>query len=684
FMFDKSLVGKLFKFFAIILIIIFISSVLITTLIDINQYKNEISQWVKEETGLSLEINGELYLGILSGIKFKADDITISYHNNTIAQIDSIALGTTLTSLYRNKPEITSLSINIQKLNLIRDKKKQYNFLVPLNNNLNEIEAKNNSSSIDKFFLNELSIKNIDLSIESFQFQDKLNSLSIKLESLQTSLSILPIIDHHELVIDDPRILVDYSYAGELTLKKAWFNRYQLADLSLSFNEKKGIFTAEELVFHLSQTESDQVINKLDLSSKGKLTLAVSHHLPKDRSEPVWSQLDLIKLQKFDFNVSDFKLSHKEFQVDIKKSHLLLGEHLLFENKQFSWHELKLKSLDFSSDGIDFTHQVKNKYHFGQSVLHLENIPIMYQSKALDPLSSIFLKKMAKNSLLQLTIDRLENNKQGIKNIKVTLRGKDKKINLSNLSFNAVDSKIIANGELSLQKKIPQWAFNVDSEQLNLKPITSLLGLESDVEGYISIKNNFAGSLENSDFKVNQGRVYAKGRNISISGFDINKVLNDFESSQSVGLLDVGAVVLLGPAGIALTKGKDYTALASSLGHKGKSQIRQLTSDISFSKDVASMDDVSFTTDNHHLVIKGQINLRDETFMQFQVATVDQYGCPIYKESVTGSLHSPTTKKVNILVKGIVNPIKSVTSKLTSKIIPKCEEPFYNGSLKLD
>ena len=676
----NKLLKKLLKYLLTLIILFFLLSVLIVALVDINQYKNEISQFVKDETGLSVEINGELYLNVLSGIKVKASDIKISHNTILIAHIDHLILETTRASLYKEKPAISSLELVIKKLDLTRDKKGQYQFLAKQGMNKNE---KIDPSELSQYRLENLSIKNVQLSIGQFLYQDKSNALSIKLESLKASLSNLRIIDHYELVLDDPRVLVNYSYSGNLSAKKASANQYETSDLSLALDAQKGNFIVTQLMLRFIQYNRGKNVKKLDFSGKGKLRLFIHYAAPKGFSEPLWSQPESIKMAQIDFNLPDFLLSEKQYQLELKKSHLVMDELAVFENSQFSLKNLLLKSLAFNSDQIDVSPHAKDKYHLKKVVLQINNLPVMDNNKLFDPLSHQFLTKFSQHGEINLSINSVvEKEQYGITNVNINLQGKDKKISLSRLSFNAIDSKINAEGELSLQKKTPSWALKVHSDKLNLKPISELLNTPTETEGYISINSELSGTMENSDFKFNDGRVHVKGTNIIMHGIELDKVLNDFERSQRISLLDVGTVALLGPAGIALSKGNDYTTLMTGLGKGGKSTIAQLNSDISFSNGISSMDDVSFITGRHQLVIKGKINMQDETFMDFQAATVDKYGCPIYKEKVKGSLTSPTIEKVNILVHGIVNPVKSIQSKLTGPIKSHCKKPFYNGVLK--
>ncbi len=143
-----------------------------TVLVDINQYKDEIAQLVEDYAGLKLEINGDMKLSIVSGIKFKAKDIRLLHDKLLIADIDSLSLGVSLDSLYIAKPEITSVELHVKTLNLSRDKKGDYNFLPLLKSSqkskqsVTETNTDADDSSSNLLSLNYLFLNDIQLSID--------------------------------------------------------------------------------------------------------------------------------------------------------------------------------------------------------------------------------------------------------------------------------------------------------------------------------------------------------------------------------------------------------------------------------------------------------------------------------------------------------------------------------------
>ena len=685
---------SILKITMFLMIVFFTISVLVALLVDINHYKKEIVQIVEQETGLKLEINGDMKLTIFSGFKFNVNDVKLSLGEELIADIDSLYLGLKLYSIYQGEPVISSIKLRVKTLRFSRDKKGQFNFL-PLYNATasnktisnktisNKTEHKKNVQDTDNLSLNYLAIKNISLSIEKFQYLDDLESVSVKLNQVQASLSLLPIIDHYELVIDDPRVLVNYNYSGELNIKQAFINQYQIANLSLLFKDKKGDFIAQKLAFNFVQEGTEHASPPLVFDATGKLSFKLFYQTPEGASEPLWTRPDIIKVGSFDFNLPKLRFSEKSYQFETEKAHIVFEEVAIFEAGKYKLDNFFIKTLALNGKKINIKLQDEDQYHLKNYVLQMTELPVIHKGKILDIKSDLFLQKFAQKGSIKFSSDSLRQKAEGINAINLSLTGKDNKISLSKLSFLAMESAFNAEGHLLLNKtalkSLSNWQFNVRSEKLNLKPLADLLNLPSHAEGYISFDTHLSGDYQNSTFNLNSGLINTKANNILLRGIDIDKVLESFQSSQSVGLLDVGAIALLGPAGMLVTKGNDYNNLVKSLESKGNSKIKQLNSEISFSDSIATFKDVAFATEKYRLAAKGQIDVAKKIFINFEVATIDKPGCVIYKEQVTGSLESPAVKKVNILVKGVVNPIGSLVSKVTKPLNMNCKEPFYTG-----
>ncbi|MCU7938988.1 MAG: AsmA family protein [gamma proteobacterium symbiont of Bathyaustriella thionipta] len=687
----KKLLKALIKIASVLIIIFVMISIGVALFVDINQYKTEITQLVEKETGLKLEIKGELRLSVFSGIKFNANDLKLWSDKELIADVESVSLGLTAYSLYLGKLEITSVDLSVRTLKISRDKKGQFNFLPLYNSTLADSSPKKSiANQTQEFSLNSLAIKNIQLSIEQFQYLDDLSSVSIKLTTSQASLSLLPVIDHHELVNDDPRVLVAYTYDGELAIKKALINQYQISNLALHFSDQKGDFIADQLSFGFLEEGMNHAPPPVMFDAQGKLIFKLRYHIPEGVSEPVWAQPELVKIGQFDFNLPQFKLSDKHYQIETEHTHLVFDEMSIFDAKQYLLNELLIKSLTADSRKVVIApaNNSENiaKYDFKQVHLALNNVPVIHQGKPLDVLSDVFLKKFANNAEIKLTSDTLQYKSQGVDNLNVALKGNVDKIDFLMSSSNVMNSSATAEGYLKVspatQKESPQWQFKVLSDKLHLATFSELTNSAIKIEGISSIDTRFSGTYNDSKFHITNARVNTRADNVLLKGINLNKLLDDFQNSQRVGLLDVGAVVLMGPTGMLLTKGNDYNNLVKSLASKGNSKINQLSLNMSLSNNIVTMNDVAFSTQKHRIAAKGKINKDKQTFNNFTVATIDQQGCPIYAEAVQGTLSKPKIKKVNVVVSGIVNPISSLVKKVSKQLNIQCSEVFYNGVVK--
>jgi hypothetical protein len=708
----KALLKNILIFILSFIFLFFLVLILVAFLVDINQYKNEIEQLVEDETSLKLEINGPIRLSFFSGIKFSTSDVTLSHDNNLIADIDSLRFGVSFTdislaSFLRGKPKITSAELRIKTLNLSRDKDGFYNFLPLLENsiliNIEELNKDNkDNTELNDLLISHFFIEDIKLSINHLNYLDDLEALSIKLKKIKASLSLLPVIDHNELVINDPQIITKYTYSGNLSIKQALLNQYQIANLSLMFKEQQGEFSAEEVKFSFIQEGKDHALPPLVFDAYGQVSFSFVYTDSGTNSELLWTQPQSIKLGKFDFNLPELKVSNEQVELETKSAHLKFENVYIFKNSQYAMSELLIKSLLFESNEIDLiwkkagkdkSNWNKEEYHFKKFLLQTENLPILSKGKPFDVTSEAFLKQFAQKGRIEFSSESLSDKTIGLNNIKFVLQGNNNEINLkmfsfntpSSSSFNDEHSQVTGKALIRLSKEpalLPQWEFSLHSKKVNLESIVELMNLENKIQGYAFVDSQLSGFIENSNYKILSGRIHAKASDLLINHMDVDKILEDLQSSQSVGLLDIGAVGLLGPAGILVTKGNDYRNLSNSFANKGNSKIKQFNSDISYANDIATLNDVAFATQKYRLAAKGKINLQEQTFLQFFISTVDENGCSIYEEEIKGRLSAPSVKKINVLLGGVINPINSVVSKTKDTLNLHCKTPFYNGIVK--
>ena len=89
--------------------------------------------------------------------------------------------------------------------------------------------------------------------------------------------------------------------------------------------------------------------------------------------------------------------------------------------------------------------------------------------------------------------------------------------------------------------------------------------------------------------------ISGEGRDLIFYGLDLDNVLKKLERSQNFTLVDVGAVLLTGPVGLAVTKGSDLAVLIAT-NPGDSSEIPRLVSNWNIEDGKIYLDDVAFRT----------------------------------------------------------------------------------------
>ncbi len=675
------------KILAAILLLFILVAIMVPVFIDVNNYKDDISSLVKEYSGLTLDIQGDINFSVLTGVKFSVADVKLSNADKLIADIKSLTLKVSPASFYSREIIFHSVDVNARSLNIMIDKKGHYNFITSTDSQ--NIDRENNKiETEEKLSINKMAIKNIQLHIDKLKYRNRKNGDFIVLKQAEAKLSLLSVIDNYQLVIDKPAVLVDYALDGKLVIKDALLKQYQLKDLVLDFTDNNGMFSTDTFSFNFMQQYPVEAKNKtqpskkkmLHFSANGELKLQLVYQ-QSSTGALFWSKPDFVRIELPVLDLSNLQFQNEAYALNAEILHLTLSPQKLYEKGRSKLDDLTIQSIQLNADEIKMSMSDQKNYSFLSIDTKLKKFPVFKKGNYLEPFSKNFLTRFAQQGEFSLKSGRLFRGKFGLEDFDLLIQGKQQDIVLSKLSLHTMDSVLNSKGKIFWNKKKIRWQINLNSQKLNVKPITKLFYKDHILDGYVSINNDLSGTIIKDNFQILEGKLLLTGNNLHLSGFDLNKVLEDFQNSQSIGLVDVGAVVLLGSAGMLVSKGNDYRNLIDSVSNKGNSKIRVLHSEISFANGIATMDDVALSTDKYRLAITGKIDIINNEFVDFHVATVDKQGCPVYEEQVRGNLSSPEVKKVNVLVSSVLNPIQSVLSKVTKAVNIHCEKPFYSGSV---
>ncbi len=233
------------------------------------------------------------------------------------------------------------------------------------------------------------------------------------------------------------------------------------------------------------------------------------------------------------------------------------------------------------------------------------------------------------------------------------------------------------NFSYNTQFSIPRFSLNSEIRQLKLQRIFMFLKQDTLMSGPVDLRLNV--EMSGNSFKEMvsslDGDLAVESRNLRLYGTELDPLIKKFKRSQTFNLVDVGALVLTGPIGIAVTKGSDYTRLL--LGNNGEyTNIPHLNSDWEFEDGRITMKDVAFATENNRIAAHGIYDFKTDS-INTRIALIDKDGCIVASQDVEGTILNPELSGMNI-IQTILAPVKNLLDDAT---FSKCD-PFYNGKVK--
>ena len=171
------------------------------------------------------------------------------------------------------------------------------------------------------------------------------------------------------------------------------------------------------------------------------------------------------------------------------------------------------------------------------------------------------------------------------------------------------------------------------------------------------------------------GTINFEGNNLLLSGLDVDELLKKIERSQNFTLIDVGAVLLTGPVGLAVTKGADVAILITT-GTGKATHIQRFVSDWEIKNGLVMTKDVALSTNKNRLAAKGLINLSDET-LDIIFGVLKEDGSLRFSQEIYGKIDDPELRKIDVL-----STVFSPVTNLFNSVLQIKGDVFYDGSVK--
>jgi AsmA protein len=234
-----------------------------------------------------------------------------------------------------------------------------------------------------------------------------------------------------------------------------------------------------------------------------------------------------------------------------------------------------------------------------------------------------------------------------------------------------------ANITVSPFAKTPSYKIVYNDVSFRAEKMLSAFNEDKVIYGPLKLSFNISSTGSEWDSIVSNmnGTIKLSGDNLLLNGFDADEIINDFKRSQNFNFVDLGAVLLAGPVGIAVTKGSDFARIL--VFNSGKStKINELVSNWTVSNGIFEIQDAAFITNTNRIALTGFIGFSNQN-LDLTLALLDRNGCSIFSQQVYGSLDSPTLGKVKV-VGTVLAPVTNLVDDVTGK---DCVV-FYSGSVK--
>ncbi|MGM0768497.1 MAG: AsmA family protein [Pseudomonadota bacterium] len=228
-----------------------------------------------------------------------------------------------------------------------------------------------------------------------------------------------------------------------------------------------------------------------------------------------------------------------------------------------------------------------------------------------------------------------------------------------------------ASPELSLESTLSGFGFGAFMRMLNPDQVAAG---KIDLELDLTAQGNTWQALRQSaagNFTMNSGE-------LTFKGYDLDEELEDYAETQRFNLVDVGAMFLAGPIGLAVTRGYEFTAFLDD--SEGSTTIDQMVSEWTIDSGLAQARDVAFRTPQNRLALTGALDFGNVSFENLRVAVIDAEGCAVVEQQITGPFHDPEIDKPNVLV-AVTGPMIDLVQRGVQAITDSDCETFYTGSM---
>jgi AsmA protein len=267
-----------------------------------------------------------------------------------------------------------------------------------------------------------------------------------------------------------------------------------------------------------------------------------------------------------------------------------------------------------------------------------------------------------------------------VSDLKATLHGRDGVFELEPITMRLFGGQASGNLLANFTGPLPLLRIHFALPGFRIEEFLKILSPQRAVEGAMDFSASLSmqGQTASQLVQTTDGEISLRAASLTLVGHDLDRELARFESSQSFNLVDVGAVFLAGPFGLAVTKGYNFASLFEGSG--GSSNITRLVSEWQVDRGVAHAKDVAMATTKNRIALQGGLDFANQRFADVTVAVIDPGGCATVRQSIHGTFASPTVEKPDVL-RSLASPVVKLFHQTRNLFPNRPCEVFYSGSV---
>jgi AsmA protein len=276
---------------------------------------------------------------------------------------------------------------------------------------------------------------------------------------------------------------------------------------------------------------------------------------------------------------------------------------------------------------------------------------------------------------------RTVNSKQyAVSNAKLSAIAKGGVFDLNPISFSIFGGEGSGDVRADYSGSTPRYRVRFSLPRFSIAELLKAMSSEVILAGPMSFSADLSlqGSSAQQIERSAAGDVVLQGNSLKLQGYDLDKVFSRFESSQSFNLLDMGALLVAGPAGVAITKGRDFAGLLT--GAEGETEIATIVARWKVKRGVMHSSDVAMATAKHRMALLGALDVAGKRFVDVVVALLDNKGCAQVQQKINGSFNKPVVEQPSS-VKAVAAPVLNVFKKGKELLAGDDCKVIYSGKV---